>query len=467
LPFRELAFASCVSYITISLYDHLAIMTSRLILFLAVLPAFVLAQEPVSIQTAMRQAAGRHPQLKAAEARAGAARAQARQVTGFRLPSVDVSESFIRTNNPAEAFAFQMNQERFSMAEFGNPANDPNNPDLLNTYMTRAEAMMPLFTGGLLHARSAQARSMARAADLELERNRESVAFDAAVSWLNLSKAREYRDLTSRALATATAHRDRAKEYFNQGMLAPNDVMRADVFVAEMREYKTRADEQEQLAQAALNFHLGNPQEQPIELGELIELENTESSTEHAVGQALDNRPDLQAARAKLKAGQKEVMATRSAFLPQIGLVARYDLYDEELFGDHGASWSVMGQAKLNLFHGGVDYHAQQKAVLDVRAGEADVNRFAEGVELEVRQAKAERASAVLRLEAATSALKSGREQLRVTEARYAQGAAKMTDLLDAQTALRELEVRELSARYDKLTADFRIRFVTGQSILQ
>ncbi|MCC6475677.1 TolC family protein [bacterium] len=442
------------------------IMSFRLLLLLTTWPSLLFAQEPLTINAAMQQAVAHHPLILAAEARAGSARAQARQALGYRLPSVDVSETFVRTNNPAEAFALQMNQERFSMAEFGNPANDPNNPDLLNTYMTRAEATLPLVTGGLLHARTAQARSMARAADFDLERTRESVAFDAASAWLNLSKVREYRDLTSRALATAMAHRDKASEYFNQGMFAPGDVMRADVFVAELREYKARADEQEQLAQAALNFHLGRPQEQQIELSEYSEPEASNLASDDAVTRALNERPDLQSARAKLRAGKKEVMATRSAFLPQLGVVARYDFYDDELFGDNGESWAVMGQAKLNLFHGGADYHAQQKAVLDARAGEEDVKRFQEGVELEVRQALAERTGAMLRMEAASVALTSGREQLRVTEARYAQGVAQMTDLLDSQTALRELEMRELTARYDKLTSEYRLKFVTGQSIL-
>ncbi len=435
-------------------------------LLLFLLPAIVLAQTPLTLDQAVQQAVAKHPQLRAAQARAQSARAGARQAIGYRLPSIDVSETFIRTNNPAEAFAFQMNQERFSMAEFGNPANDPNNPDLLNTYMTRAEAAMPVFTGGLLHARTQQAQNMARAAEHEALHTRESVALDATTAWLNLSKAREYQDLMKRTLATAEAHRKRAKEYFDQGMLAPNDVLRAEVFVAEIREYKARADEQEQLAQAALNFHMGNPQDSPIILAEIPATESNKTDLPSALNSAIESRPDLRAAHEKLHAGKLEIAAARSSFLPQIGIVGRYDWYDDQLFGDNGSSWAIMGQAKLNLFRGTADRHAWQKASLDARAGEQDVQRFEEGIKLEVRQAIAEHAAATLRLDASTAALKSGRENLRVTEARYAQGVSKMTDLLDAQTSLRELEVRELTARYDVLLSDYRIRFTTGQTIL-
>ena len=437
----------------------------HLILFF-LLPAAVWAQTGLTIEQAMQQAVTRHPAVQAAAARTQAARAQARQAIGYRLPSVDLAETFIRTNNPAEAFAFQMNQERFSMAEFGNPANDPNNPDLLNTYMTRAEATLPVFTGGMLHGRTMQAHSMAKAATQDETRTRENVALDATTAWLNLSKARGFKDLMQRSLATAEAHAKRADDFFKQGMLAPHEILRAQVFVAEMREYRTRADEQEQLAQAALNFNLGNSQDTPITLAEAQPATVEDIVLDAAVKQALNGRPDLLAAREKLKAGRLEVTVARSSFLPQVGIVGRYDMYDDKLLGDHGSSWAIMGQAKLNLFRGGADRHAWQKAALDAKAGAADVRRFEEGVTLEVRQALAEQTSAGLRAQAATAALTAGRENLRVTEARYAQGIAKMTDLLDAQTALRELEVRELTARYDVLLAGYRIRFVTGQTLL-
>jgi outer membrane protein len=436
-------------------------------LFLAVLlPILALAQDSLTLRDAMREASERHPQVQAAAARAKSARAGSRQAIGYRLPSVDVSESFIRTTNPAESFAFQMNQERFSMAEFGNPANDSNNPEPLNTYMTRAEATLPVFTGGMLHARTLQARRMARAAGLEEEHTRESVAMDAATSWLNLSKAREYQSLMNRALSTAEAHMKRARDYFDQGMLVPSDILRAEVFVAEIKEYKTRADEQAKLAQAALNFNRGRPQDEEVTLAELEFEEPISIESDAAQESALENRPDLRAAHEKLSAGKEEVTVARSSFLPQIGIVGRYDWYDDQFLGDNGASWAIMGQAKINLFHGGADVHAVQKASLDARAGEQDVNRFEEGVKLQVRQAVAELESAKLRHEAAAAALSSGTENLRVVEARYSQGVAQMTDLLDAQTALRELEVRELTARYDRMLAGYRIKFVTGLSLL-
>jgi outer membrane protein TolC len=227
-----------------------------------------------------------------------------------------------------------------------------------------------------------------------------------------------------------------------------------------------RADEQAQLAQAALNFQRGHPQADSVVLAAPDTSNFLPLETESGIEIALQQRPDLRAAHEKLAAAGGEVSVARSGFLPQIGLVGRYDWNDDQLLGNHGESWAVIGQAKLNLFRGGADRYAWQKAALDAQAGEEDVRHFEEGVQLEVRQALADRASAELRHDAAQTALTAGRENLRVTEARYAQGIARMTDLLDAQTALRELELRELSARYDQQLADYRIRFATGQPLL-
>ena len=68
----------------------------------------------------------------------------------------------MRTNNPAEVFALMLNQGVFSFPEF--VAGDPNDAAPLNTGITRAEIVLPLFTGGELSGRIDQANLAADAA---------------------------------------------------------------------------------------------------------------------------------------------------------------------------------------------------------------------------------------------------------------------------------------------------------------
>ena len=105
----------------------------------------------------------------AAEHAQGAAE-RARQARGYRLPQLDLSEIYSYTNNPAEVFAFQLNQERFSFEDF--VTTDPNTPDPLSTFITRLELMLPIYTGGQLRTRVDQADHMATAEELRWQHSR-------------------------------------------------------------------------------------------------------------------------------------------------------------------------------------------------------------------------------------------------------------------------------------------------------
>ncbi len=52
-------------------------------------------------------------------------------------------------------------------------------------------------------------------------------------------------------------------------------------------------------------------------------------------------------------------------------------------------------------------------------------------------------------------------------EHRFKQGLDKMIDLLDAETALREAQTRELVARYDVTLTTYRINFVSGGTLIE
>ena len=72
-----------------------------------------------------------------------------------------ISEQWIRTDSPADAFALLLNQERFSFPDF--VTGDPNDPDPLSTAITRLEVEIPIWTGGELSTRLEQARFAAEA----------------------------------------------------------------------------------------------------------------------------------------------------------------------------------------------------------------------------------------------------------------------------------------------------------------
>jgi outer membrane protein TolC len=168
----------------------------------------------------------------------------------------------------------------------------------------------------------------------------------------------------------------------------------------------------------------------------------------------------------KLEAGRLEEKAVRPGYYPEIAVVGNYGLYDDRIFGTNGHSGSVMAVARINLFGGGTDPSASAAARHEAAGFEADIDRFTEGIRLEVRQAWQDLNTARIRQATAQSALAAAVEALRVRERRFKQGLDTMTDLLDAETSLREAQLRELVARYNIALDSYRLRFVSGATLI-
>lgn len=437
--------------------------TYPLILTLVIAATTVGAQD-LTLDAAVDAALHNNPEVAAARERAAASEKRLDGGKSHRLPKIGLSESFVYSNNPAEVFALTLNQGRFDMEEFF--LSDPNNPDPLSTFVTKLDFELPIYTGGKLSARVGQAKAMATAEDYSLAHTREKVAFETMTAYVNLAKAREQQALLEKARSTTAEHVRLAEKYAAEGVILEADVLQARVYLSEMDEMLTRATSGARLAEAALNFQMGAEQTIPRELSPLAPATPVVGDIGDWITAALENRRDLAAAQRKLEAGRLEEKATRPGYFPEIAVLGNYALYDDQFFGSNGHSGSVMAVARINLLGGGSNTAARAAARHETASFEADIRRFEEGVRLEVQQAWQDLHTAGIRYTTAKSTLKAAAEAVRVRESRFKQGLDKMIDLLDAETGLREAEMREMVARYDVALDTNRLRFVSGATLI-
>ncbi|MGC8916142.1 MAG: TolC family protein [Thermoanaerobaculum sp.] len=414
----------------------------------------------LSLEEAMRLAREQHASVQAARLEERAAEEKLRQAKGFRWPSIRFEEVFIRTDSPAEAFALKLNQERFSFASF--MTTDPNDPKTLNTAISRFELQLPLFTGGELSGRIGQAERFAESKSRGRQWAERQAVLAAAEAYVMLAQAQEYVRLLEKARDTVAAHVALAKAYVDQGMLVEAEYLRAQVELSRLEDLLAQARGQEAVAQANLAFRLGLPQDERFELAPLPRPQGPGDPLDAFLATAA-SRPDLKAAEAMVRAAELEAQVRKAAFLPKAGVVARADWVDDTLFGTHGDSTTIMAVVGANLFAGGADKAALAAARAEARAGAEQLRIATEGVALEVRQAFVEAQVAVSRVETARKALRAAAEVERVTTERFRQGVVKMIDLLDADTARREAETRELVARAEAHLALMRLAVKAGR----
>ncbi|HKI86708.1 MAG TPA: TolC family protein [Thermoanaerobaculia bacterium] len=419
------------------------------------------AQQSIDLSQAMQQARSQALSVQAAEERQIAAELKLRQAKGGRLPTLSLDETWVRTDSPAEAFAFKLNQERFSFPDF--VAGDPNHPQALSTGITRFELKLPLYTGGELGGRIEQARLSSAAAGRSTAWASDQAALAAAEAYVHLAQAKEYVGLLDHSLETVRRHVSLARSLDEQGMLVRSDVLRAEVEESRVADLLSDARAKARVAEAALALALGAKADTQYELAPLArDIPSPGPLAGWLTTTA--QRGDLAAARLHLDAGRLEEKVQRASLLPRVGFVARHDLVDRTLFGAHGQSTSLMAMASIELFAGGQHRAAMAAARAEAKAGARDLERYRRSVDLQVRQAWSAVSAARDRLQTAQSAVAAAREAERIVEDRFKAGVVKMIDLVDVSNARREAETRELVARSDAELALLELATYSGRS---
>lgn len=419
------------------------------------------AQAPLALADTLARGRAGARETVAANARQRAAESRAKEASGHRLPQIRISEQWIRTDSPAEVFGMLLNQERFSFPDFVN--GDPNDPDPLETAITRFEVELPIWTGGEISNRVEQAKLAAEAAGAGATRAGDEAAVAAAEAWIRLAQARETVALFEESRATVAAHVELARNYAAQGMIVRSDLLRAEVELARIDDLLAEARGNARVAEANLGYRLGEPIGTSYALGALDDPPPLSRSREDWIA-ASAGRDDLAGARQLLAAGELEAEARKGGLFPRIGVVGRYDLVDDELFGSNGDSTTVVALASWELFDGGRRRASVAAARAEAEAVHADVERFAEGIRLEAQHAFETAIVALERRATAAAALASAAEALRIVEERFRAGVIKTTDVLDATTDRREAEMRELSARAEAWLAQLRLSLAAGEA---
>jgi len=419
------------------------------------------APAPLDLEHALELGRAQARDVAAADSRRLAAEARERQAKSYRLPQVRLSETWIRTDAPADAFGLLLSQERFSFNDF--VQSDPNSPDPLNTAISRVELEFPIWTGGEISTRVEQARLAAEAAGAQADHAADAAALAAGEAWLDLAQAREYEALLERSRTTVAAHVELARSYAAQGMLVRSELLRAEVELARIDDLLSEASGNARLAESALAFRLGVPQGESFALATMAPPPELAGELDAWLAHAGDRR-DLAAARGQLAAGELEAKAIGAGRWPRLGATARHDWTDDTLFGGHGTSTSIFVGATFDLFDGGRRSARAAAARAEAEAGRRDVESFEEGVALQIRQAWETARVGFDRQRTAAQALAAAAEAERIVEDRFRAGVVKTLDVVDATTARREAETRELVARAQAHVALLRLALATGRT---
>lgn len=418
------------------------------------------AQDRVSLSDVISATLAKNPDLGAARAGQRESQARAAEAVASYLPRVDFIEAWQRGNNPVFVFGSLLSQQRFSMANFAIDAL--NHPDAITNYRGAFSLEQPIFDSTRLAGiRSARlGREIAGAAVTEAEAD---LALAATRAYGEVLLASANHAAAAAAVNAAREDAARAERSRDVGMSTEADVLSLRVHLAQMQEREIRSASGEQVALAQLNRLMGSSLDRRLTLAEPALAPVNLPAGEESERAALRDRAALKRASLQVSLADTARTAARAAFLPQFSLQAVYEL-NGHTFSDRASSWTVAGQARVNLFAGGGDL-ARFKAATAAAARAAAERQSAEaGLRLEVRTARAQLEAAQARETVGRSAVLQARESQRIIRDRYDAGLTSVNDVLRAANALLDAESQRISAIVDVMVARAALDRAVGKS---
>jgi outer membrane protein TolC len=426
---------------------------SRLLLW-GICAARLYAQSALSLSDAVERALSHHPSIEAAQASMNAANTRVGQAESGRLPKVNYSESWQRSNNPVFVFGSLLTQRQFGESNFA--IGSLNSPPALNNFQSLVSFEQPIFDAGLTKQATAGARLGVEVAKEDKRKTEQQAIGRVATAYYGVLLAADMDKVADAAVRSAEADLERATNVRDAGLSTDVDVLSIRVHLAGMREQQIRRRADLSVAEATLNEALGEPLDAHFSLTTLLAASATTSTD------ATPSRPEIQIAKLAGQIAENQVTTARSAYLPQVSLRAAFEADRQRFVTRAGANWFTGVTLRWNLFNGFADRARIEEATSAVNRAHAMEKQATEGAKLEVRRAQADLDAARQRMIVAESTIVQAEESLRITKNRYEAGLTTVTELLRTETALAEAQSRHVIAIHDQRLAGVALEFAMG-----
>jgi outer membrane protein TolC len=426
-------------------------MLHALTLFLAAAAAPA-AQEPLTLREAAALAGSSAPAVERARAEADRAKARESAARSRLGPSLALEAGFLTSDDPVDAFALALKQERFSAVDFF--ASDPNHPGWTRDWNGSLAAAWTVDLFGSARGAAKAAGGAFQASEKEARRVRDASALQAILAFAEARRAQESGAVLSEREADARRDVDVAVTLEQQGVSTSADPARARAALAEVHAEEAAERGALEGARAALASWIGAeaaarplaalPEARPVPAG------------------AAGERDDVVAARLSARAARDAEKGVSASRWPTLTIGAHYELHAPNPAERWGDSAAAFGAIRVPLFSSGAvnsKVAEARAASLSAEASALETSRFAEK---EIASARAALAASGARLEAYTEAESAARLAREIQQARYEEGAAKLIDLLEARASELKARLGVVAAKSDRAAAEANLRLASG-----
>ncbi|MCX5831519.1 MAG: TolC family protein [Deltaproteobacteria bacterium] len=405
-------------------------------------------------------ALAKNPEIAAAQGDMSAAESRFDAARAAFWPQVSAEGSYQRYGDNQRLIAARYN------GELGVFDNDILRADLV--------ARMTLYAGGRITSEAGTAGKLSEAEKKRFIRTRDELIYSVTGVYFSILGQKKVIASLEFSRGALEENRKRVSQLYDVQKVAKVDLLRTEVRLSDLNQNIIK-EENTLAVQERLLFNLMGydavPEKARLEDKADLPLE-TSIDMRRLIESALQKRPDYQAAKDRLEAQELRVAAAKSGYLPSVNLLGTYGIRNASSAADMGKNTKSTEDASyigvvlsVPLFEGGrvAAKVAEESAIL------AAARDRLKKLDLQIRQETETAALDVLsntaRFRATGKSIEQAKESLRIESLKYELGKGSITDVLDAQAALLQIETSNCRACIDYHISMARLKLATGGTL--
>jgi len=395
--------------------------------------------------------------IKSYRAKEDAARYRKNMAIGGYLPKINLSHTYVRTDEPANAAFAKMAQGKFDMPYFMSQLPDP---DKTTNHTSKIEIVQPLFMNGKIIFGIKQAKEAYSASRFETERVKQYSIFNLHRAFYGLALAEKALDVVRASYDRTAKYYKTTKDFYDNGLIVKSDLMVSESYLLMNEQSVKEAEKQHAVAMSQLQRLIDSDED--IQVIWTDPNLSFQGDIKKYMKTGLSNRQDLAAMERYAKTAGYETYKSGSNYLPSVALFANKQINDEKAFENSGEGTTVGAQINLNLFNGFSDYNKYQESKSNHYAMLHQIADKRLEIKSEIKNSYYGVIAASKKIEASIKRVEAAQSALQITDNRFNEGLSKVTELLDREVDLKQAELSLHMSEYELIVEKAGLHLASG-----
>lgn len=297
--------------------------------------------------------------------------------------------------------------------------------------------------------------------------SKEYVIFNVKRAYTNVVKLSKIFESQKQMVKIVEVDYNTTLARFNQNLISKNELLISEVRLATAKRdlmlYKNSLEQAKRELARAIGLVPGTKVD--IAGTQQISL-NYEPipSIEELISRAHQQRPEIRAQHAQIKAKEADVSRAQSEWFPSIDLMAKYG-YGDDYNPTGNSEWRAFVHLTVPIF----DFGITAKRVSVARAEVTEEKERLDGIKANIVNEVNEGYTQIARISADLNLLdkqiEQAKESVKLNQAKFDQQLASSAALAEAKAALLKLEQAKIQANHDRMIAGFQLELVTGAGV--